>query len=81
MKKIFLLITVLIANGNLFSQETFQYISPLKDSKLVSLNSTIILGAKDNIDFSTVKESAIIVTGNKSGVHKGKVKLSDDRKK
>ena len=80
MKKIFLLITVLIANGNLFSQETFQYISPLKDSKLVSLNSTIILGAKDNIDFSTVKESTIIVTGNKSGVHKGKVKLSDDKK-
>ncbi len=75
----FLVITFLL-NVNLFSQEKFQYISPVKNSSLVSLSSTIILGAKNKIDFLTVDASKIIVTGNKSGIHKGKVKLSDDKK-
>jgi len=74
------LITIFLLNVNLFSQEKFQYISPVKNSSLVSLNSTIILGGKDKIDFSTVDAGKIIVTGIKSGIHKGKVKLSDDKK-
>ena len=75
----FLIITFLF-NINLFSQEKFQYISPVKNSKLVSLSSTIILGSKDKIDFSTVAAKKIIVTGSKSGIHKGKVKLANDSK-
>ncbi len=75
----FFIITFLFS-VNLFSQEKFQYISPVKNAKLVSLNSTLILGAKDEIDLSTVATGTISVTGSKSGIHKGKVKLSDDKK-
>jgi hypothetical protein len=80
MKKIFLFVTILIVNINLFSQETFQYISPVNNAKLVSLKTNIILRAKEKIDLPALVSNIIKVQGEKSGKHQGKVKLSDDGK-
>ena len=74
------LIIIFLFNISLFSQEKFQYISPVKNAKFVSLSSTLILGAKDKIDFSTIAFNKITVTGSKSGIHKGKIKLVNDNK-
>ncbi|MHB9143535.1 MAG: aryl-sulfate sulfotransferase, partial [Paludibacter sp.] len=66
-------------NQIIFSQ-SFQYISPIENSTLVSLKTNIILKSIENIDVSTLSPKEFVVEGNKSGRHSGIVKLSDDKK-
>ncbi|MCH8032997.1 MAG: aryl-sulfate sulfotransferase [Bacteroidetes bacterium] len=62
-------------------QSSFQYISPLPDSKLHSRQTNIIFSHKNFIDQSTLlKDNVIKVTGLQSGIHSGKIILSDDGK-
>lgn len=68
---------------SLHSQETshFQYKSPLPGSKLLSRETNIIFSSSNFIDENTLVDKNIInVSGSKSGIHTGKVILSDDNK-
>ena len=81
MKKILTIVSsILLINSFVFSQENFQYISPKKNAKLVSLSTSIIAGAADKINFSNITENIIKIQGDKSGIHNVKIKLSDDGK-
>ncbi len=71
---------ILFINGYMFSQEHFQYISPINNANLVSLSTNIIAGTNEKIDASNLNPDLIKVTGAKSGVHNVTVKLSDDGK-
>ena len=75
-----ILFIILLINKYAYSQDKFQYISPKNNAKLISLNSSIIAGAKEEIDFSNLPENIISVVGGKSGIHKVKIKLSNDGK-
>jgi len=62
-------------------QSSFQYISPLPDSKLHSRQTNIIFNHENFIDHSTlIKDNLIKVAGSQSGNHGGKIILSDDGK-
>ncbi|MHB8580719.1 MAG: aryl-sulfate sulfotransferase [Ignavibacteriaceae bacterium] len=77
--KVILLIFFLLINNPAFSQ-SFQYVYPKDNSTLVSLKTDIILKSTSNIDLSSLFANEFTLTGNKSGVHSGIVKLSDDNK-
>ncbi len=62
------------------SAQTFEYISPLNNSTLVSLKTNVILKSADDIDANSLSQNEFEVNGSKSGIHKGEVKLSDDNK-
>ena len=86
MKRIFTLATFIFVSiliTSLYSQETsrFQYRSPLPDSKLLSRETNIIFSSGDFIDRNTLADNNLIkVVGSESGVHTGKLILSDDNK-
>lgn len=68
---------------SIFAQEksSFQYISPLPDSKLLSRETNIIFSHSELIDQSSLlTENVISVIGSQSGTHAGELILSDDNK-
>ena len=75
-----ILLSILFINKGVFSQENFKYISPKDGAKLISLNTSLIFNAKNEINLTDLSSQLIKVNGTKSGVHKVKVKLSDDKK-
>jgi len=82
-KQLSVLFTILLLSTNIEAQEesTFQYLSPLPGSKLLSRETNIIFGHKNYIDQSTLtKDNLIKVIGSQSGFHYGEFILSDDRK-
>jgi hypothetical protein len=59
--------------------QAVQYISPLPGSTMVSQTSAIILKTRGSLEPGFVPDvSAFSVTGSQSGVHSGKVIVSDD---
>ena len=82
-KLTFVLILILLIPVSIIAQvqSSFQYISPLPDSKLHSRQTNIIFSHKNFIDQSTlIKDNVIRVTGSQSGIHSGEFILSDDGK-
>lgn len=75
----FLIVICLFYYNNVYSQ-TFEYTSPKNNSILVSLKTNIILRSGKFIDESSLSSEKFLVKGNKSGLHYGVVKLSDDNK-
>ena len=86
MKRIFTFATlafVSILITSLYPQEIshFQYKSPVPNSKLLSRETNIIFSSADLIDPSSLKDNNLIrVIGSESGIHTGKLILSDDNK-
>lgn len=70
---------VFFASSIIFSQ-SFEYVSPINNSKLVSLKTNIILRCDNNVDPTSLSQNEFSVTGSISGVHNGTVKLSDDNR-
>ena len=68
-----------LASGTAFPQ-SFEYISPKENSTMVSLNTNIILKSSEDINKLSLSSDEFVVVGNKSGIHTGIVKLSDDNK-
>jgi hypothetical protein len=61
-------------------QKSIQYISPRPGAKLVSPSTGILLRPGGKLGIQTFKESeAIAVEGSVSGLHPGRVKVSDDQ--
>ena len=58
----------------------FQYINPIPNSSYVSVKTNIIIRQGTAIDKSTVNSNLINVSGSFSGIHSGKISLSDDSK-
>ena len=86
MKKIstfFVIILSFVFIVSLHPQElsSFQYKSPLPNSKLLSRETNIIFSSADFINKSSLADKNLIkVVGSKSGVHTGELILSDDNK-
>lgn len=74
---IFLLLTLLSYSQNL-NTEVYNYIFPLPGSNSINPESSIIIRQGKTIDVSTVSSIDINVIGSQSGIHKGKLILSDD---
>ncbi len=61
--------------------EKFQYLSPVPGSKLNSKETNIIIKPGNEFDKSYIaRPSSITVTGNKSGIHRGKIILAEDNR-
>ncbi len=75
-----ILLSILFISKGVFSQENFKYISPKDGAKLISLNTSLIFNTKNEINLNDFSSQLIKVIGTKSGVHKIKFKLSDDKK-
>ncbi len=60
--------------------ENFQFISPIPGSSLHLPATSIIIRQGDNIDGSTINNYKILVEGSISGIHKGDLILSTDKK-
>ncbi len=58
----------------------FGYISPLPGSKMSNTTTTIILKNGSLINYSSLKNELVSITGSKSGAHSSTIILSDDRK-
>ena len=72
-----LLVADLVAQEQ--SSSTIEYISPVPGSSMHMPQTTIAVRTKGNIDPSSLSSSGIItVTGAVSGIHDGKLVLSDD---
>jgi hypothetical protein len=68
-------------HGELFSGTALQYLSPRPGALLVSPETNIIIRLGEPLDRSTLKNSSFItVVGSTSGLHSGRVRLSDDEK-
>jgi len=77
------LITVLFISNISISQEqsSFQYVSPKPNSSLNSKETNIIFKSADLINQSSlIDKNLISVVGSESGIHAGKLILSDDNK-
>lgn len=61
-------------------KENYQYLSPLPNAFLVQPETDIIIKQGNDIDPSTLSAGFIEINGSKSGIHKGRLILSDDRK-
>jgi hypothetical protein len=77
----FVLVTIILfcAIINNFGQQII-YTSPKNNASYVSLHTSIILKSNSKIDAQTLNTEFIQVSGNKSGIHNGTIKLSDDEK-
>ncbi|MCW8811480.1 MAG: aryl-sulfate sulfotransferase [Ignavibacteriaceae bacterium] len=77
----FLIIVPLV---KIFSQpgirENYQYLSPLPNAVLVQPETDIIIRQGNDINPSTLSDKFIEINGSRSGIHRGKLILSDDRK-
>jgi len=74
---IYSLALISITRGQNLNTEKFQYLSPVPNSKLNSVETTIIvrLGeAFNNYEF----DNCLIVSGSKSGIHNGEMNLFED---
>lgn len=60
--------------------QSFEYVSPKDNSKLVSLSTNIILKSSEYVDQNSLSPDKFTVIGSVSGNHSGTVKLSDDNK-
>ncbi len=82
--KSFIILTLfLVTSGEISAQQesSFQYVSPLPDSKLLSRETNIIFSHTDFIEQSSLNaEDLLQVIGSKSGKHLGDLILSDDGK-
>ena len=58
----------------------YEYVFPKPNSQYVSSQTNIILRPGKEIDPSSINPSLISVEGSKSGTHRGRMVLSDDRK-
>jgi hypothetical protein len=61
-------------------KENYQYLSPLPNAILIQPETEIIIRPGNYIDPSTLSDEFIEINGSKSGIHQGKVILSDDEK-
>ena len=77
-----LIILLLISNISISQeQSSFQYVSPKPNSTLVSKETNIIFLSADLIDQKSLADKNMIrVVGSESGIHTGKLILSDDNK-
>lgn len=73
--KLFLFIVVISGNFAI-AQSTFKYLSPLPDSKYNMPQATIIIKPEAMPTESSLNGSSIIVKGEKSGIHTGKILFS-----
>src|SRR2546430_3512450 len=55
-----------------------QYVSPLPGSARIFPETNIVIRAGGHVDPSTVQDALLTVTGSRSGVHPGTIRLSDD---
>ena len=87
MKNIFLLFLIfanqiLLAETNrnprINGNENVIYISPLNNSKFHHITTNIIIRTKIKLDKSTLMSNIMNVTGSVSGLHTGKLNISDD---
>ncbi len=62
------------------SIEDFQFVSPVPGSELNTRETSIIIREGSDIDYSTILEENIEVTGSKSGIRSGELIFSTDRK-
>jgi Arylsulfotransferase (ASST)/Secretion system C-terminal sorting domain/Cep192 domain 4 len=76
-----ILLSLLLA-VNSFSQslntDKYQFISPLPGSSNILPENNIIIREGGMIDQSTITNENMLVRGSKSGIHRGKMILSDD---
>jgi hypothetical protein len=79
---ILLLILMLIpvySQGQNINTESFKYLSPLPNSKFNSAETNIIVRFGKAFDNSVINKSPLFtVTGSKSGVHSGKIVLTEN---
>lgn len=57
---------------------TIEYVNPINGSTFNSLRSPLILRSSELLLKSTIDQNSLIVNGDKSGIHSGKLKLADD---
>ena len=75
---LFILLFAGICSAQNSNIEEYQFISPLPGSKLILPENNIIIRQGDIIDATTIKEASIEIVGSISGLHSGKLMLSDD---
>ncbi|MDQ1265547.1 MAG: hypothetical protein QG635_698, partial [Bacteroidota bacterium] len=73
-----LITLIIIINVNLLFGKGFDYYSPSPNSILNSIESSLIFKTSLYIDNLSIQNANIIVTGNKSGLHYGKLAVTDD---
>ena len=75
---IFILLFASLSPAQESNIEKYQFISPLPGSKLIMPENNIIIRQGDIVDPTTIKEESIEVVGSISGLHSGKLILSND---
>jgi len=66
--------------SSVYAQNNYVYVSPKPNSILVSNQTNIILRSSSIVDRNSLKLNLITVEGSESGVHSGKLILSDDKR-
>jgi hypothetical protein len=80
MKSNLLFLTLILFLNNIYAQNNYVYISPKPNSILVSNETNIILRSASIVDRSSVVSNLIHVEGSQSGLHSGKLILTDDER-
>ena len=66
--------------SSVYAQNNYVYVSPKPNSILVSNQTNIILRSSSIVDRNSLNLNLITVEGSESGVHQGKLILSDDKR-
>ena len=66
--------------SSIYAQNNYVYVSPKPNSILVSNQTNIILRSNSIVDRNSLNLNLITVEGSESGVHLGKLILSDDKR-
>lgn len=80
MKLNIILFAFLLFQSSGFAQNNYVYVSPKPNSILVSNKTNIILRSSSIVDRNSLNLNLITVEGSESGVHPGKLILSDDKR-
>lgn len=80
MKRFFFVFFILLS-PIAFVKADVIYLDPVPNSQYVSIFNSIIIGLDNSISENSLNSISINVTGSKSGLHTGRLKLSSDNKK
>lgn len=80
MKKRYLFAALILFMAAAFPQSSYTYLSPKPNSILVSPETNIIIKSNSAVNPASLSDGIVTVTGSKSGLHIGKLILSDDNR-
>ena len=81
MNKLYFIIFIFISINFSVLKSEIIYLDPAPNSKLVNTNNSLIIGTAESINPASLNNFSVTVTGVKSGLHNGVLKLLPERGK